>query len=227
MTKYLLYFTFFISCMLSVQAQGKYEYVIVPGNMSFLDEPNQYNLNELAKFLTQKKDVIAYFDSEMKPLEFNIADPCDVLYMDITKESAFLNTKLKITLTDCNKEIVAQSFGTSKQKEHRVAYNYAIREAFDMLHIPTKTIQEISTIIVKDTSDPNFLYAQKTEQGFLLLDSQKNETYKLFRTSKADQFIISNNAINGALYKSKTPNEWILEYLKEDAIVTDTLKIRF
>ncbi len=227
MSKHLLYFSFFILSMLSVQAQDKYEYVIVPGNMSFLDEPNQYNLNELAKFLTNKKNVIAYFDSEMKPLEFNIADPCDILYMDITKESKFLNTKLKITLTDCNKEIVAQSFGTSKEKEHRVAYNYAIRKAFDMLHIPAKTIQEISTVIVEDTSDPSFLYAQKTDQGFLLLDSQKNEVYKLFKTSKADQFIISNKDINGALYKSKNPNQWILEYLKGDAIVTDTLKIRF
>lgn len=227
MNKYLLYFIFFISCILSVQAQGKYEYVIVPGNMSFLDEPNQYNLNELAKFLTNKKDVIAYFDSEMKPLEFNIADPCDILYMNITKENAFLNTKLKITLTDCNKEIIAESFGTSKEKEHRVAYNYAIRRAFDMLQIPSKTIQKVNTIIVEDTTDPTFLYAQKTEQGFLLLDNEKKEVYKLFRTSKADQFIISNKDINGALYKSKIPNEWILEYLKEDTIVTDILKIRF
>lgn len=227
MSKHLLYFSFFILSILSVQAQDKYEYVIVPGNMSFLDEPNQYNLNELAKFLTNKKNVIAYFDSEMKPLEFNIADPCDILYMDITKESTFLNTKLKITLTDCNKEIVAQSFGTSKEKEHRIAYNYAIRKAFDVLHIPAKTIQQISTVIVDDTSDPNILYAQKTDQGFLLLDSQKNEVYKLFKTSKADQFIISNKDINGALYKSENPNQWILEYLKGDAIVTDTLKIRF
>ncbi|HUH51087.1 MAG TPA: hypothetical protein VLZ11_03215 [Flavobacterium sp.] len=227
MNKYLLFFTFFISSMLSVEAQGKYEYVIVPGNMSFLNEPNQYNLNELAKFLTHKKNVIAYFDSEIKPLEFNIADPCDILYMDITKENAFLNTKLKITLTDCNKEIIAESFGTSKEKEHRVAYNYAIREAFDLLHIPAKIAKKINAEIVEDTSDPTFLYAQKTGQGFLLLDSEQNEVYKLFKTSKADQFIISNKEINGALYKSKTPNEWVLEYLKQDTIVTDTLKIRF
>ena len=227
MNKYLLYFTFFMASMLTVQGQGKYEYIIVPGNMSFLDEPNQYNLNELAKFLTHKKGVVAYFDSEMKPLEFNIAEPCDILYMDITKETSFLNTKLKIRLTDCNKEIIAESFGTSKEKEHRVAYNYAIREAFDMLHIPAKAIVKINTDIVEDTTDPTFLYAQKTGGGFLLLDSEKNEVYKLFKTSKADQFIISNKDINGALYKSKTPNEWILEYLKDDAIVTDTLKIRF
>ncbi len=225
MKKSLLYFVFFSICWTNLQAQEKYEYAIIPGKFIFLEEPNQYNLNELAKFLSNKKGFTTYFDSENKPFEFNVAPPCSVLHLNIAEEKAFLSTKLKITVTDCNNNIVAESYGTSKEKDYRIAYNYALRRAFDSLQLPVFVKTESERI--EDTAEESFLYAQKTAQGFILLDSENNEVFKLFKTSKPEQFLISNKEINGNLYKAKTPNEWVLEYLKDDNIITDTLKIRF
>jgi len=145
--------------------------------------------------------------------------------MDVTKERFFLGTKLKITLKDCNGDIITQSEGRSKEKLHRVAYNYALREAFDLLYIPAKKIEE-KTRESNQPKDPSFLYAVKNDRGYILYDSEENEKYTLFKTSKNDQFIISNQEIQGALYKSKD-NNWTLEYLKEEEIVSEILKIKF
>jgi len=206
------------------QNNSGYDFVVLSDKFDFLSETNQYNLNELAKFLIAKKGFSAYFYTENKPIEYHI-DPCKVLRMEITKEKFFLGTKIKVTIKDCNETIIAQSEGVSKEKLHKTAYNYALREAFDVLYIPAK---KIDTTIQKsnEPKDPSFLYAVKTERGYILYDSEENERYILFKTSKSDQFIVSNQEIQGALYKSKN-NQWTLEYLKHEEIVSEILKIKF
>jgi len=206
------------------QNNSGYDFVVLSDKFDFLSETNQYNLNELAKFLIAKKGFSAYFYTENKPIEYNF-DPCKILKMNITKEKFFLGTKIKITLKDCNETIIAQSEGISKEKLHKTAYNYALREAFDVLYIPAK---KIDTTIQKsnEPKDSSFLYAVKTERGYILYDSEENEKYILFKTSKSDQFIVSNQKIQGALYKSKD-NQWTLEYLKDEEIVSEILKIKF
>lgn len=224
----------FITNFLSAQHYSGYDFVIVPEKFDFLYEKNLYNLNELSKFLMNKKGMTALFESEDKPIEFHLNE-CNVLRLNVTKEKTFLNTKLKITLRDCKGNVIAESTGTSKEKEHRVAYNYALREAFDLLYIPSKEVIQKKLNITSETTsessdqikDPSYLYAKKTAQGYKLYDIEDNEKYTLFKTSKPDQFIISNDLINGALYKAKSSNEWILEYLKDEQVITETLKIVF
>jgi len=224
MKKLVLFFLVFIGVVSNAQNNSGYDFVVLSDRFEFLSETNQYNLNELAKFLIAKKGFSAYFYTENKPIEYHI-DPCKVLKMDITKERIFLGTKLKITIKDCNETIIAQSEGVSKEKLHKTAYNYALREAFDLLYIPAKKIEE-NIKNINEPKDPSFLYAVKTERGYILYDSQENEKYTLFKTSKNDQFIVSNQEIQGALYKSKT-NQWTLEYLKDEEIVSEILKIKF
>lgn len=235
MKKLVLSFLVLTTTLLSAQNNNGYDFVIVPDKFDFLNERNEYNLNELAKFLIAKKGVTALLQSEEKPIEYTL-DFCNSLTMNVTKESAFLNTKLKITLQDCRGDIVAQSIGSSKEKNNRVAYNYALRNAFELLHIPPRKIAEEKISTISDNTsvksdepkDPAFLYATQTKQGYKLFDSEENEKYTLFKTSKNDQFIISNDEINGALYKAKNDAyEWTLEYLKDEEVITETLKIRF
>jgi len=224
MKKLVLFFFVFIGTVSYAQNDSGYDFVVLSDKFDFLSEINQYNLNELAKFLIAKKGFSAYFQTEDKPIEYNI-DPCKVLKMEVTKERIFLGTKLKITLKDCNGDIITQSEGTSKEKLHKTAYNYALRQAFDLLYVPAKKIEE-NIKKSNDPKDPSFLYAVKNDRGYILYDSQENEKYILFKTSKNDQFIISNQEIQGALYKSKN-NNWTLEYLKDEEIVSEILKIKF
>jgi len=224
MKKLILFFLIFIGIVSYAQNSNGYDFVVLSDRFDFLSETNQYNLNELAKFLIAKKGVQAYFYTENKPIEYHF-DPCKVLKMDITKERTFLGTKIKIVLTDCNEVIVAQSEGTSKEKLHKTAYNYALREAFDLLYISEKRMEK-NIQKSNEPKDPSFLYAVKTERGYILYDSEEIEKYTLFKTAKNDQFIVSCQEKQGALYKSKN-NEWTLEYLKDGEIISEILKIKF
>lgn len=209
-----------------------YPFMVVPDKFDFLDHKDEYRLNSLAKYLLEKRDFKAFLDSDDKPIEFSL-DECGVLKFDLTKEKTFINTKLKITVKDCTGKVIAESYGTSKEKKYERAYNIALREALDLLYIPQReviaknllTSDNAENVVVIEKT-PEFLYAQPTAQGYKLIDYQDNEVYTLFKTSKPDQFIISNKDINGALYKSG--DIWVLEYLnKDNQIIKESLKIKF
>jgi hypothetical protein len=206
-----------------------YPFMVVSDKFDFLDQKDEYRLNSLAKYLLEKRDFKAFLDSDDKPIEFSL-DECGVLKFNLTKEKTFINTKLKITVADCTGKVIAESYGTSKEKKHERAYNIALREALDLLYIPQREVIAKSLLnsdnVVVIEKTPEFLYAQPTAQGYKLIDYQDNEVYTLFKTSKPDQFIISNKDINGALYKSG--DIWVLEYLsKDNQIIKESLKIKF
>lgn len=222
----------FVISLTRAQHPSGYNFFVVPDKFEFLDEKDEYLINSLAKHLLEKRGFTAFFESDDKPIEFSM-DECSVLKFDLTKEKRFIHTKLKITVKDCMGKIIAESYGTSKEKKYERAYNMALREALDVLYIPER--DEITKkYLGTDTSGtqvevqktPEFLYAKTTSQGFKLLDYQDNEVYTLFKTSKPDQFIVSTETINGALYKSG--EIWVLEYLnKDNQIVKESLKIKF
>src|SRR5690606_28456487 len=144
MRKVILLLVFILSFAVKAQDGNSYKFVTLPTKFDFMKEQNQYNLNELSKFLTNKKGVITFFENEEKSIDYNLADTCDILKLNITRENAFLVIKLKITLTDCKGEVISESVGSSREKEFKTAYNYAIREAFDKLVIPQKSIADAS-----------------------------------------------------------------------------------
>ncbi len=221
-------FLFSIPFFIIAQPKSNYEFVVVQEHFVFLAEKNQYNLNELTKFLIAKEGLIALYDSEEKPVEFSF-DKCKVLHLDLSKEKSFLNTKLQLTLSDCNGEIVAQSAGSSKEKDFRVAYNYALRDAFNHLIIPAQTTTTNTEAKIISEKPPlktsGFLYAQKTNQGFDLFDHNNIEQYKLYASSNGAYFLISGQDKAGILYKSN--QEWVFEYINDQKLVSQVLKIKF
>jgi hypothetical protein len=229
MRKLLVFLLIGIVWLAKAQNHTGYPFMVVPDKFDFLDQKDEYRLNSLAKYLLEKRDFKAFLDSDDKPIEFSL-DECGVLKFNLTKEKTFINTKLKITVTDCTGKVIAESHGTSKEKKHERAYNIALREALDLLYIPLREVIAKSLLnsdnVVVIEKTPEFLYAQPTAQGYKLIDYQDNEVYTLFKTSKPDQFIISNKDINGALYKSG--DIWVLEYLsKDNQIIKESLKIKF
>ncbi|QFZ53876.1 hypothetical protein FEZ18_03160 [Oceanihabitans sp. IOP_32] len=124
---------FIISTAFSQSVLNDYKYVIVPKKFGFLNEENQYRLNELAKFLFEKEGFIALMESEIYPDEL-IFNRCLALKANVLKESGLFKTKLKIQLKDCNDRVVYTSpLGESRIKEFDKAYVDAMRKTFQAL----------------------------------------------------------------------------------------------
>lgn len=111
------------------QTVNDYKAVIIPMRYDFQKSDNQYRLQTITKMDLQKAGFQVYYSNELIPAELN--DRCDLLYVDVKKQSAFLVTKLYITFKDCFGTVIFQSaIGKSREKEYGIAYSDALNEAF-------------------------------------------------------------------------------------------------
>jgi len=134
MKRYVLLLLVFVS--FSVYAQNtinNYKYVVVPEKFSFLKQNDQYGLNNLTKSLLAEKGFTVYFDNTELPSEV-ANNKCQALNADVLEKSGMFTTTLTLLLKDCQGNIVFKSKeGKSREKEYRVSYNLALREAFTSL----------------------------------------------------------------------------------------------
>ena len=134
--KKLLIFTFVFMGFLSStfgQDLNSYKYVIVPSGFDFLKETNQYQLNELTKFLFDKYGFEVYSENEELPKELD-QNRCKALFADVKNNSGLFSTKLAVVLKDCkNNEVFISDEGSSREKDYKTAYHEALRNAFESL----------------------------------------------------------------------------------------------
>lgn len=143
----------------SQKSVNDYKYIIVPKQYEFLKEQDQYQINSLTKFLFNKYGYEAYMQDEELPNDLQL-NRCLGLTSDVVKESAFLKTKLRIDLKDCNGNVVLSSkVGETREKEYAKAYNLALREAFQTFqhmgysYQPNKNILAKASVPLSDASD--------------------------------------------------------------------------
>ncbi|WP_160114558.1 hypothetical protein [Aquimarina sp. AU474] len=117
----------------SINAQKSihdYKYVIVPKSYEFLKGNDAYQLNSLTKFLFNKYGFRAVMQGENLPEDL-AANGCMGLQADVKKDSGLFITRLFVSLTDCNgNEVFISEKGQSKEKEYKLAYHEALRNAF-------------------------------------------------------------------------------------------------
>ena len=106
-----------------------YKYVIVQKQFHFQKEPNEYNLNELTRFLFRKYGFRPILYSEVYPDDLK-SDLCLALTSEIISKGTF-KTKITITLRNCNNNIVFQVEGNTKEKYFDKVYNIGIRNAME------------------------------------------------------------------------------------------------
>ena len=107
-----------------------YKYVIVEKQFHFQNEEDEYNLNQMAKFMFRKHGFTAIVEGEDLPADLK-ANFCLALKSEIIAKGA-LRTKATIFLRDCENNIIYQSEeGVTKEKDFRRAYEISIRRAFD------------------------------------------------------------------------------------------------
>ena len=113
------------------QSLNDYKYIIVPEKFEFLKEADQYRLNSLTKYLFEKynfEPIMA--DDVVLPSDY-AKNNCLALKADVLKESNFFKTKLLVQLKNCKNEVIFTSIqGESRDKNLKVAYNEALRQAF-------------------------------------------------------------------------------------------------
>lgn len=127
-TRILFLMLFVVSYSFS-QSVNDYKAVIIPTKYELQKSENQYRLQTLTKMNLQKAGFQAFYNNEPIPAELN--DRCALLYLDVTKENAFLVSKLFITFKDCNNTVIFKSeIGKSREKEFEKAYVEALNGAF-------------------------------------------------------------------------------------------------
>ncbi|MBA6153711.1 hypothetical protein [Gelidibacter maritimus] len=169
---------------LSQESINAYKYVIVPTSFSFLNEPDQYQINSLTKFLFEKQGFETLLADEEFPEDLN-NNRCLGLYADVEKHKAFLNTKLQVHLKDCNNKVVLSSeIGQSREKEYSKVYNLAIRDAFKSFENLNYTYQPSSKIVVNNTRTPSKIEENPKVQEEIDRLKREVEALKALRLEK-------------------------------------------
>lgn len=115
------------------QSVNDYKAVIIPLRYDFMKADNQYRLATLSKQNLVKAGFQAFYANEQLPEGFT--DRCQVLYIDVVKDNAFMVTKLFVQLKDCFGQVVFSSeVGKSREKEYDVAYKEALDSAFTSVY---------------------------------------------------------------------------------------------
>ncbi len=248
MKKSFLFLLILVASYSYAQSVNDYKAVIVPLKYNFLNAENQYRLNTLTKFNLDKAGFVAFYNKETIPEEYS--NRCDLLYVDVVKESGFLTTKLYITMKDCNDKIIFQStVGRSKEKEYQVAYTEALNEAFqsvyDLQYQFSGMVSRAQPIVIQkqnspevlektlipasnasiDNKDVNLLYAQATATGYQLIDSTPKVVMKLLKTSQPNSFIAIKDTLQGSLILKD--NQWYFEYYQNDKLISEKISVKF
>ncbi len=186
-------------CISSSFAQNinQYKYVEVPQRFDFQKENNRYNLNELTKLLLEKYGFVTFMDDEIKPEEAANNNCAMVLRLKVEEDSNAFVTKLTVHLLDCQNNTVYSTLqGTSRAKDRKVAYNQALRmafESFDRLHYEYEEIAsaKVMTVVV-DPKDNSAINKKSDSAKAEMIAEGPSEKDVLTTSEKAAQRANSN-----------------------------------
>ncbi|MFV8346713.1 hypothetical protein [Flavobacterium sp. ZB4P13] len=236
------------------QSVNDYKAVIIPVKYDFLKSENQYRLTTMTKFNLNKAGFVSFYASETMPSEYN--DRCNLLYIDVVKESGFLTTKLFITMKDCYGKIIFQSItGKSKEKEYQVAYTEALNEAFRSLYelkykyngsATVKVQSAIQPEVVKPMPAPVAVVANVVSESVVvntvladsnLLYAQPTATgFQLIdNTPKVIMKLLKTSQSNSFIAIKDTvqgslilkDNQWYFEYYQNDKLISEKVAVKF
>jgi hypothetical protein len=172
------------------------------------------------------------------------------VYVDLEEKSTMFKTTIKVVLKDLtNKVIYTSGEGTSRSKEYKIAYQEALRGAFNslsslnhnyveknknQLKFDVKKSKDVEVPSDKDmveekkvygNSSSNNLLTQPIINGFQLINSEPKVIYKIFNTSTKDFYIAIKGTIQGVFFSKN--NEWFFEYYQNDKLFTEKVEVKF
>jgi len=226
---------------------NNYKYVLVPDKFDFSRDINQYGLNTTTKLLLEQKGFVAFVGNDGLPPEL-AANKCNALKAELVEKRGLFVTNLTLVLKDCQGNIIFKGKeGKSREKEFQTAYDEALRNAFSSLKdVPYKydsTIvaqpQQVAATPAVSSPAPvpavpvkpvlteitGTLYAQLTPNGYQLIDTTPKKILSLLKTSMPDYFIVEAGPSTAVVFKKD--GEWLLEYYKDNKLISQKLDIKF
>jgi hypothetical protein len=232
--KKVLFILLFLATSISYsQSLNNYKYAIVSSKFDFLKEKDQYRLNTLTKLLMEKYGFIAYFDNDILPSEVAESD-CKKVFVEVKSNGNLFVTKLTVVLKDCkNAEVFTSVEGKSREKELKVAYNQALREAFssfDKLEYKysgnDNRISNVNNDLKVPIANQKLFAKPLGENLFQLLTNDTdipNLVLTIAKTNNPSIFIVEEAMRSGVVYKKN--NEWIFDYYENEKFVSEKLNI--
>ncbi|MCH4823955.1 hypothetical protein ML462_12320 [Gramella lutea] len=199
----------------SAQNIDDYKYILIPESYEFLGEVNQYQLNALTKFLFEREGFNTLMSTGEKPQDLS-RNGCLGLSANVLNNSGIFVTKLQIELKDCNGKVIFKSEeGRSREKEFKVAYNEALRDAFKSVeklnykYDPTseKSSEEsVETVAVKfavDTTSSSEITNESSSQPEIIEKEAKSEPSedKPKYVHKNKSYLLNKNSQGLALFQ--------------------------
>lgn len=247
----IIFLLLFVSSFSFSQSVNDYAAVIIPVKYDFLKSDNQYRLNTLTKFNLKKAGFEAFYANESTPSQYN--DRCNLLYIDVSKESGFMITKLFVTLKDCNSKVIFKSeIGKSREKDYEAAYTEALNSAFASVYAlqykyngstnsqksgmatatvvpvaPTAVVAAVAVNVPNGSTEPGgaVLFAQPIKNGFQFVDTTPKVVMKAYKTTNPSIYIASKENTQGVMILKE--NQWFFEYYEKDTLMSEKIEVKF
>lgn len=230
----------------SFSQDKNYKYAVLPAKFSFLNEANKYNLNSLTKAFFESQGFEVYYDTDTMSNEI-ANNNCNKIYVNLLENNSVFQSKLAIQIKDCKNQVLLTSTeGKSREKDYRVAYNNALRDAANSLkgklNIINPYFNNENSSFVKSTNEDekiiqttiqneisivttSKLSSVPNSSGYKLVDSDLKVLYELFKTTKPNVFIAKKDTILGVFFTIN--NEWFFEYYQNDKLVSEKVEVKF
>lgn len=247
MKNLLIIFVFAITSISFSQNLNDYKYAQVPSKFNVFKEKDEYRLNTLARLYMQKFGFETYLDTDVSPTDF-ASNSCNKVYVDVLENNSLFQTKITILLKDCKNNILFTSKqGTSREKEYKVSYTEAFREAFESLailnhkYVEKKVIENVqepktdinnqektqeNRVSIPETEQLSSisLVAEAIENGFLIINPKLSTiVLKLYKTTNSLVYIANSSKINGVVLKKG--QDFFIEYYKDKKLVSEKLNV--
>ncbi|NBL65502.1 hypothetical protein GV828_09850 [Flavobacterium sp. NST-5] len=231
-----------------------YQYIVVPVKFDFQKQPNEHRLSTFTKAHLEKMGFIVFYEDKI-PVEL-INNRCGALYANLERESAFLATKMTVSIKDCQNNLIFKSAeGKSKEKSFAKAYAEALDEAMISLYnenysyngntnfvasapAPVLTQQKTATV----SSETSSISQVKPK----VIEAQELPTHLYAQPIKNGYQLVDNTPkVVLKIYKTSNPdyftaqsdtangvlikknNDWFFEYYQDDQPVSEKLLIKF
>jgi hypothetical protein len=228
----------------------KYQYIIVSDKFDFVKTTNEYQTSSLTKFLLRKKGFQVFLGDEKLPQDLQ-DNRCIALQASVKDASSMFTVKTFIELKNCHGKVLYTSMvGKSKEKDYKLGYREAIRNAFDTMtdfeysYSPVSVVkvvekQEIIVPVAEpvnpeitkelktkgntviDTVD--VLYAQAVKNGFQLINTKPEVVFIILNSNLKDVFVIKDK--NGVFYK--LGELWVSEYYENNQLIQKEFQVKF
>lgn len=214
---------------------------ILPLKFDFQTEDNQYRLNSSLKFELEKLGFEVLTSNAIHT--FSFSDRCQYLYIQVTELSSIFNTKIQLNLNDCQGNVVFQSVeAKTKEKNKEKAFKEVTKIILESLRnieyqyngkvIQNQMESNSQNLQTKNIEPLQFdwtqtLYAQKTENGYQLIDTTPKVVLKITPTSRPDTYLAEDkiNQTSGIVFKQG--EVWVYEVSINTLTKTYTLNIKF